>query len=90
MGVQEVRWGKGRTKSASKNAFFCWEGNVNNEIGSFIHNINILAVKRVEFVIDRASYIILRGIWCDIIVLNIDVPTEDKTDYKKNSFYEEL
>jgi hypothetical protein len=36
-------------------------------------------VKRVEFVSDRRSYIILRGRWCHIIVLNVHAPTEDKT-----------
>jgi hypothetical protein len=50
----------------------------------------ISAVKRVEFVSDRMSYIILRGRWCHIIVLNVHAPTEDKTDAVKGSFYEEL
>jgi exonuclease III len=45
---------------------------------------------RVEFVSDRMSYIILRGRWCDIIVLNVHAPTEDKIDDLKNRFYEEL
>jgi hypothetical protein len=36
------------------------------------------------------SYIILRGRWCHIIVLNDHAPTEDKTDGVKDSFYEEL
>jgi endonuclease/exonuclease/phosphatase family metal-dependent hydrolase len=36
------------------------------------------------------SYIILRGRWCHIIVLNVQAPTEDKTDDVKDSFYEEL
>jgi hypothetical protein len=36
------------------------------------------------------SYIILRGRWCHIIVLNVHAPTEDKTDDVKDSFYEEL
>jgi exonuclease III len=35
-------------------------------------------------------YIILRGRWCHIIVLNIHAPTEDKIDDVKDSFYEEL
>jgi hypothetical protein len=52
--------------------------------------IIILAVKRVEFVSDRMSYIILSGRWCHIIVLNVHAPTEDKTDDVKGSFYEEL
>jgi hypothetical protein len=34
--------------------------------------------------------IILRGRWCDIIVLNIHAPTEDKTDDLKDTFHEEL
>jgi hypothetical protein len=35
-------------------------------------------------------YIILRGRWYDIIVLNVHAPTEDKIDDVKGSFYEEL
>jgi hypothetical protein len=36
------------------------------------------------------SYTILRDHWCDIIVLNVNVPTEDKNNDTKDSFYEEL
>jgi hypothetical protein len=36
------------------------------------------------------SYIILRGRWFHIIVLNAHAPTEDKTDDVKDSFYEKL
>jgi exonuclease III len=36
------------------------------------------------------SYITLKGHWCDIIVLNVHAPTEDKDDDIKDSFYEEL
>jgi hypothetical protein len=50
----------------------------------------VSAAKRVEFVSDRMSYIILRGHWCNIIVLNVHGPTEDKIAYIKDRFYEEL
>jgi hypothetical protein len=33
---------------------------------------------------------LLRGRWCNIIVLNVHAPCEDKRDYVKDSFYEEL
>jgi hypothetical protein len=36
------------------------------------------------------SYIILRGRWCGIIVLNVHAPCEDKVDDVKDSFYEEI
>jgi hypothetical protein len=36
------------------------------------------------------SCIVLRGRWCDITVLNIHAPTEDKINDLKVSFYEEL
>jgi hypothetical protein len=36
------------------------------------------------------SYIIQRGSWCHIFVLNVHVPTEDKNDDVKGSFYKEL
>jgi hypothetical protein len=44
----------------------------------------------VKFISDRLSYIILRGCWCNIIVLNAHSPCEDKSDDVKDSFYEEL
>jgi hypothetical protein len=44
----------------------------------------ISAVTRVEL------YIILRQRCCDIIVLNVRAPTENKIDDVKGSFYEEL
>ena len=48
------------------------------------------AVKRVELVSDTVSYIVLRGPWCNIIVLNVHAPSEEKSDEAKDSFYEEL
>jgi len=47
-------------------------------------------VTRVEFVSDRMSYIVLRVRWCNIIVLNVHAPSEEKSDDSKDSFYEEL
>jgi hypothetical protein len=88
-GVQEVRWGRGGTEPASEYTFFCGKGNKKHEFdtGFFVHKRIISAGKWAS---NRMSYIILRGRWCDIIVLNVHAPTEDKTDDVKNSFYEEL
>ena len=36
------------------------------------------------------SYIVLRGRWCNSIVLNVHAPSEEKSDESKDSFYEEL
>jgi hypothetical protein len=36
------------------------------------------------------SYIILRGSWCVIIILNVRAPTEDQTEDTKEKFYQEL
>jgi hypothetical protein len=52
-----------------------------------VHERIISAVERVEFVSERMSYIILRGHWCHIIVLNVHAPTEDKTGDVKDSSY---
>jgi exonuclease III len=56
----------------------------------FVHKKKISSLKRVEFVNERTSCVILRGRWCDIIVLNVYAPTEDKIDDVKDSFYEEI
>jgi hypothetical protein len=47
-------------------------------------------LKRVELISDRISYITLRGRSCDIIVLNMHAPTEDKSDDTKDNSYEEV
>jgi len=44
----------------------------------------------VKFISDRMSYVTLRGRWCDIIVPNVHVSTEDRSDDTKDSFYEEI
>jgi hypothetical protein len=36
------------------------------------------------------SYIIVRGRWCDIIVLNVHTLRQDNSDNSKDSFHEEL
>jgi hypothetical protein len=90
VGVQ-VRWEGGGTEPAGEYTFFYGKGSENHELGSFfMHKGIISAVKRVEFVSDRMSYVILRGRWCHIIVLNVHAPTEGKTDDVKDNSYEEL
>jgi len=32
------------------------------------------------------SYIVLRGCWCSIIVLNVHAPSEEKSDHSKDRF----
>jgi len=90
VGVQEVRWNKGGTVQAGDYNFSYVKGNENQlGTGVFVHHRIVSAVKRTEFVSDRMSYIVLRGRWCNIIVLNVHAPNEDKSDDSKNSFYEE-
>ena len=47
-------------------------------------------MKRVEFVSDRLSHIVLGGHWRNTIVVNVYAPSEEKSDKSKDSFYEEL
>ena len=62
-----------------------------NQVGKGIcvYHRRVSAFKTVEFVSDRVSYIVLRGGWCNIIVLNVHARGE-KSDDSKDSFYEEL
>ena len=52
----------------------------------FVHHRIVSAVKRVEFVSDRVSYIVVRGRWCNIIVLNVHATSEEKSNDSKDSF----
>jgi hypothetical protein len=92
VGVQEVRWEKGRTERAEGYTFLYGQGNGDHQLGTdfFVHKRIVSAVTRVEFVSVRMLYIIFRGSWCNIIVLNVHAPCEDRGDDVKGSFYEEL
>ena len=50
----------------------------------------VSAVKRAKFLGDRMSYIVLRGRRCNIIVLNMNAPIEERRDDTKDSLCEEL
>jgi hypothetical protein len=91
VGVQEVRWEKGGTEWAEDYTFFYGQetGDHQLETGFFIHETIVSVVRTVEFISNRMSYI-LRGHWCNIIILNAHNPCEDKGDDVKDSFYEEL
>jgi hypothetical protein len=59
--VQEARWESSGTSPAGEYVSFHGKGNENHEPSTsfFAHKRNISAVKRVEFVSDRKSFIIL-------------------------------
>jgi len=54
---------------------------------AFVHYRIVSAVKRVEAVSNRMSYIALRGCLCNIIVLNAQAPTKEKSDSSKQFFF---
>ena len=51
--------------------------------GFFVHHRIVSAIKRVEFISDTMSCIVMRGHWCDIIVLNVHAPSEEKSGNSK-------
>jgi hypothetical protein len=92
VGEQEVGWEGSGTELSGEHTFFYGKGNRNHELrtGFVVHKRIISAFKRVEFFSDRMAYIILRGRWCHISVLNVHAPTEYTIDDVKDSCYEEL
>jgi hypothetical protein len=66
------------------------ENNSPNGNRIFVHYRIVSTVKRVQFVSDRVSYIVLRGHWINIILLNVHVPSAQKHDDSKDRLYKEF
>jgi exonuclease III len=89
VGLQEVRWDGRATKPPGEYTFFYGKGNETHALGTgcIVRKRIISAIKRAEFISDRMSqYVILRGRWCNIIVLIALAPTEDKNYDIKDRF----
>jgi len=52
----------------------------------FEHHRKVSALKTVEFVSDRMSCLVLSSRWCNITILNVCAPSEEKSDDSKDSF----
>jgi len=91
VGVQEFRWDKRGTVRAGDIIFY-GKGNKNQQLetGNFVHHRIVSAVKRAEFVSNRMLCIVLRGCWCNIIVLKVHATSEKESDNSEGRFYEEL
>ena len=72
--------------------FLPYKKNNNHHLGTglFVKNSIVSAVKRVEFVSDKTSYIVLRGRSFNIIVWNVHTSSQEKSDDSKDCFYEQL
>jgi hypothetical protein len=77
VGVREVRWDKRGTVTAGDYIFFAYYRTLSD-------------INRADIVSDRVSYIVLRGRWLNIFVLNVHVPSKKKIYDSKDSFYEQL
>jgi len=92
VGAMEVKWDKrGTVKNRGIIFFFNGKRNEIQQLGTgvFVRHGVVSAVKRVEYVSGKMSYIVLRSRCCNIIVLNVHAPSTEKSDDSKDSFYEE-
>jgi len=68
--------------------FFYGKGNENHKLGTGFLYTKVSGVKRVQYVGDRMSYIVLKGQWCNTIDFNVHAPSEEKSGHSKDGFYE--
>jgi len=80
VGVQEVSWDKGGNVREGDYIFSMETRTkiISLEQDFLVHHRIFSAVKTVEFVTARMLYTGLRGRWCNIIVLNVHVPSGEE------------
>jgi hypothetical protein len=79
------QWGHDKSR---KIQIFNGKGNENHQLRTefFVHHRTVSERVRYEYVGDRMSYIVLRGRWWSIIVLNGHVRSAGKSNDLKGSF----
>jgi hypothetical protein len=82
VGVQEFRWDKGGMGSAGNHTFLYGNGHANHHFGRgfSVHKGIRAAVTRAKIVSEGMLYILLSGSWCAIIVLNVHIPYQNKSN----------
>jgi hypothetical protein len=84
--VQEVRLGEGEIEGIVRVGDYYFSTKKEKKIIDlehvYLHHRIVSAVK-TESVSDRMSYIVLRRRCCNVIVLNVHTPSEEKSDYPK-------
>jgi len=92
MGVQEVRCDIGCTVRAG-DCIYSMENEMKSLIGNriFLYTTDeYRQLREWSILVIVVSNVVLRVRWCNIIVLNVRVPSEKKSDDSKYSIYNEL
>jgi len=84
---RSLGWDKGGTVRAGDYNFVYGKGNENHQLRTgYLYTTEwYQQLRELEFISERVSYIVLRGRWCNIIILNVPAPSEEKSDYSKGS-----
>jgi hypothetical protein len=77
----------GKRGHSKSRRLYCllWKGNEKHDMGTgfFVHHRTVSAVKTVKFVV--IGCVVLRGRWCNIIVLNVHAASEEGSNDSKHT-----
>ncbi|VVC46374.1 Endonuclease/exonuclease/phosphatase [Cinara cedri] len=90
--IQEIRWQGGGSLDINNYTIFYWDCDDRRQFstGFVVHKSIVPNVMEFKTFNPRISLLTIKTYWCNLTIISVHAPTEEKTQEEKDDFYDEL